>query len=411
MTRYSQGESCLQADKKTIRYYLIRVFTQRNVIVLTLVYLLATSFLLALLQIETSQGGNAWKHADWLINNTHVQVRRGWMGSFFLSLSAWTGVSALHLVACIQAVLTLLLFSALWCVGLRLRYNDRVFFLLLSPAFLLFWFNDPQASMRKEMLAYIAFLPLMAVAAGHGGNRSLVIGVVVTWLVFALAVLGHEANAFFAPWYLLAIYLLRPIMDKGFVLLICIFLLAAAAGLIHAASYSRVDDYLQLCYPILEQGEDIRLCGGAMRWLERDLQQSLAGTASLVDGPTLPAFFLSLFFAMGLFIFLAGPYLRLRLAVACSVLGVLWFLPLYLVAVDWGRWINLQITANTLVVLVWLLKQQQRTKVERVAPVTYAGLLIFCSIWGIAHVGGGLSWSHSLAYGVIPKTYMLFMLP
>ena len=147
-----------------IGYFFLR---QRNGRVLGATYFLATSLLLANLLRDMLTGGNSWKQADWLVNSEEVFVRRGLFGSGLLRLSDLLAVKPLLLVGALQAILMLALIGATIVAARRSGLTDRVLLLLLSPGFfVLFWAADPQGSLRKEMIVYLALAALALAATG-----------------------------------------------------------------------------------------------------------------------------------------------------------------------------------------------------------------------------------------------------
>jgi len=110
-----------------------------------------------------------------------------------MGLSEALGIGVIPLLAMVQWGLTLLCLVGLLCLALRHKMNVRLSLLLLSPALVLFWYNNQYAPFRKELLAYLAFLPLFL-------RTSTVIApwqVLVSMVTFLIAVAFHEALAVF----------------------------------------------------------------------------------------------------------------------------------------------------------------------------------------------------------------------
>jgi hypothetical protein len=165
-------------------------------------------YLLYQLFLDFSLGGNNWKQGDWLINELSGPIRRGLFGSALLRISDVIGLNPLLLLILFQAAIVTLIFAVVGVSAFKLGAPDKVVLLLLSPAFVMFfWFNDPQGSVRKEILAYLAFLPLI-VAAIRGRGSLLALALSIT--AYAIAMAAHEANVFFLPFLLVAMWLVFP---------------------------------------------------------------------------------------------------------------------------------------------------------------------------------------------------------
>ena len=72
----------------------------------------------------------------------------------------------------LQAVLCVLVLTTLWIALRRARWSAPLVLIAVSPVCLLFWFNDPIGTLRKELLFYAAMsLILLVITVLAWANR------------------------------------------------------------------------------------------------------------------------------------------------------------------------------------------------------------------------------------------------
>ena len=362
-------------------------------LLLSLFYLAAILFILGFLIYDLKVGGNSWKQGDWLINNEFDTIRRGWLGSFFLDLSYAINVNPVYIVGFLQGLITVCIFFVFLLSGYKLKGNDIAFFLLVSPAFIMFWFNDPGASMRKEILSYLAFVPLIFSALYN--NRYLYISIIISVVFYSLAVFSHEANIFFVPFYVVSILIIKP-KDRLLIIVSAFSYIAIAiAGLTYALFNSSVLDYMDVCKPVLDAGSSEEICKGAIQWLERDIYYAIEVSKGFMLSSNLYKFLIAYIFSLLIFVYLLKNYFSVRFCFIIAIFSSLCFLPLYVIAIDWGRWINYYTVSLTIVILIWMLSRGEEFKNIRFNDLNYYFLLLLFSSFGIANVGGYISIKHS----------------
>jgi len=297
--------------------------------------------------------GSNWQQGDWLINSRLVPVRRGLFGSGLIDLSDLTGVGLLNLTIGLQLVLMVLLLGLL--AVLFLPVQDRLAHLLLlgSPGFVpLFWGNDPNGALRKEMVAFLA-LALMVLALRR---RSLLLHGVSAALL-ALSFYGNEFCVLFAPLFIGATAVSTWQAERARAWLVACGFVAVAAGhaLATAWLHARAAQPALICAPLLERGLAPYMCQGAIAYLG----EGGAANAAQVRGYIASTGLLRLIPATALLVLAAPAYVVAlcdrpgRLALCCLA-AALPFVALYPVAVDWGRWISIQLFAAVVVILVGL---------------------------------------------------------
>lgn len=288
---------------------------------------------------EIRAGGNSFKTGDWLISYAAGPMRRGLFGQAMLAL----GDLGLPLLWATYAVQVLLYAVVFWAVLRLYLSRPRGFLwlaLLFSPAFLLFGFYDLQGGFRKEIIAFCAFVLLLLPCAERRLQRR---HLVLASVLFGVGVLSHEMTAFTLPYFLYVLLLgWRGGMIGRAEAAVFAGLLSAMAvgGLVFSTLFQGGPAAVpQVCAALTSRGLGDALCDGAIHWLGKSSGESLALLQSRLGDYVLlyPFLFLVSFAPVVLTDWLDRQTLLL------SGLGLLAMLPLYLIAIDWGRWIHIQV--------------------------------------------------------------------
>lgn len=325
---------------------------------------------------EVRGGGSAWKTADWLINYEGGAVRRGLLGQLAIYVSS-IGVSLKWLVFFIQSAI----YFGINCLVLKIylmREREISWYaLLLSPAFLLFPAYDLQGGFRKEIIVFLSFAIIaFSFANKKLGNKSILVG----YFVYLVSVFSHELSVLALPFYLYIFYrsakveLIEPREAFGWSLL---FALTAASAIIFSIVFSGGRSVADgICTSLLLHGFNGDICSGAIEWLGFD---SKYGIEKVFDN--FPAYIFNFPFLFALSIapvFLLGP--KNRSMTAVFIVGFISFLPLYYVAIDWGRWISIYI----FFVFVSILAESVLCEIK-LKPVNPWLLIIYLTTWSIPH--------------------------
>ena len=350
-------------------------------------------YCLSYLWFTYKHGGDPWAQGEWLINNEATLVRRGVVGSSLIALADDTHHALLDVVLAVQVSLVVSIYGTmLWLVSRMEEIPDRLLMVLLSPAALMFWGYAWEAIGRKEMLAYLAFLPLLV--AAHRG-RSSTATTALTVALFTNASIAHEGNVFFLPFLASLLFLVEgDVGDRQRAIKATVaMVLVTAATLAFALANNRVSNFSPVCQPLLDHGLAPVICEGAIRWLKLPLDVLMsASLARLKD----VAFWIFLAFygilLLPFFMFARfSPDRRRWLHV--MLWSSLCFLPLYASAMDWGRWMTYHLTALSLGLLGYaLLRKPDWARVPLPVPAYVLFLVLSLStgamvIFGIPQGG------------------------
>lgn len=376
------------------------IFSDRlNEILLSALYAVGLVVILNFLSYDINSGGDEWRQGDWLINNDILEIRRGWLGSILLDISRYFKLNAIYIVVVAQGLITTLIFLTAWIAGLKLRNNDIAFFLLISPVFIMFWFNDLEGSVRKEILAYLAFTPFVFAAINNDGSKKLRY-VLLSLTIFFIASFSHEANTLFLPFYIASLIIINKKIDRFVLLLSLVYIVISISGFLYAILNSSINNHMVICKPIIETGVSDSICEGAIRWLEYDTLYAFERVEKLISSEKLYSFFIAYIFSLLIFVYLMKEYFAYRFLIAVSLIVASFFVPLYIIAIDWGRWINFYVVSITFLIIIWMLSQKQSLKNIKFSNKKYTLFLIFFSSWGVTHIGGYFSLKNSYALNI-----------
>lgn len=297
--------------------------------------------------LDYLRGGNPWKQGDWLINNAAGTVRRGPFGSAIISISDFVNLNPLLLVSAIQLALLAILFFAFRILLAEIRSANVVLLLAISSAiFTVFWAADPQGSVRKELIAFVA-ITIYANGALQKNWTLLWLGVAL----FCVATASHEAMVLFAPTFLAiaafsGLHEESAIHSAGSIATVFCF---SAFAFIFAIRFPIVEETTQICAALTARGLNDSICKGAIWWLSKDSAYSFEKVVSAISLRGRGGFLISYVAALAPFAYLIWLSKQRILMCILLILLALPFIPLYIVAVDWGRWMSFHVFSVTVV--------------------------------------------------------------
>ena len=310
-------------------------------------------------------GGNSWKQGDWLINIDNVLVRRGPFGSAILRMSDFFSANPLLVVVIIQGILLVTLVFFTWCLIQKFEHSNTYWLLFLSPAFFaIFWAVDGQGGLRKELIIYVSFLLFLYALSSTRWKNPLFI---LSGFLFFTGLVAHEANLLFVPIYgycgLLALHANR--LDRNLAFIGLLALIVTSVFVIYfTATYSRIENTIEVCLPLLERGVSADMCNGAITYLSKNLNEATAFTARIVssnDIIKLPFMFLLSFVSLILFAAQTDKPLKTILQLCLSVAV---FTPLYFVGTDYGRWVNFGVSSFVFLAICLVVTENLKIKKE-----------------------------------------------
>ena len=336
--------------------------------------------LLLLISIRYAQeivnGGNMWKTGDWLINYKGGWIRRGLIGQLIYESSRF-GIGLLSSALIIQVSTYLVTFHLVLRLFFSVKRDLSWLIVLFSPAFIfLFPFYDPIGGFRKEIIIFLSFCLLAVGLQTEKLNRKYVN---LSLTIYAVAVLSHEIAAICVIFFL---YIIFRAMQRNSTMRLdgryYLFGFAAVAliGLLFSTLYSGgAGASGPICQSLIEKKLDSAICGGAIVWLDRS---ALYGFDKVIEEMPGYLFAYGPLFAMALVPLFITDWWKRNLSII--LLGFIFLLPVFFVAIDWGRFIHIYI----FLIFILLIFDSCHEKIE-IKMLSALSIFAYCCLWSIPH--------------------------
>ena len=279
----------------------------------------------------------SYSFLEWMINYNGGLTRRGLSGELAILLQSLLGGQHWYWAYFIWLLATLSLFHLAIRIYRFLPDDPALLPLILCPAGLLFAAYDPEGSIRKEVIGFIAILLVL-----NGGLASATrIQSMFCWagiFIFAVGIWIHEAIVFLLPCFIFTIYLAAGNSNRSFS-----FVTLVISGLI-VFTFISLWFLLSQPTPNIEAmcaAVEIRACEYPFKWLEADV---ISGIKYVIVRRTWTdrwIFAIYALLAVLPFMMLRIPKTQFKFFLLGGTLSVLGILPLFILGYDWGRWIQM----------------------------------------------------------------------
>ena len=287
-------------------------------------------------------GGHSFMSADWLINYRFGYINRGLFGTLVLFFFKDSN-SILNFLSFGLISIYLAIFYYLSKVLNFKSQNIITYVLIFSPAAFLFNIYDSQGSFRKEILGILSLFLLITATKKNKNKKYLFL----SSIIYTIGIFSHSVNLFFLTTFLLIIF--KKLNTKP-VLTYLLFLIPTFFNFIFYFLFSNneQDLYLKRDAMCLElDGLNLsNLCGhGSFDFLVWDLNAAYYITQNYIINENRQASYIYIF----LYLLSVIPLffdknllgnLKFYLFINIS------FIPLFLIAYDWGRWIYIMSICN-----------------------------------------------------------------
>lgn len=302
-------------------------------------------------------------------------MRRGLLGEIVKGISVFFNNSPVVYVAWIKISCCFVLFSYLMrrLIASQIRLVNLLF--LASPWALMFYLNDPLGAERKELLL-LAFYCLFLWFEKEK-SHDLVTSVVLC-LCLPILVLIHEGLYFFLPFF--AFYYIvaeRSIPDIAKIIIPSFIssTIAFAFSLMYRGTVAQSEE---ICLSIVERGLPRDICNGAI--------SALAGFVPHFNNGYLKVYGLAVlltFVPIIICIFneARNPRRILGMLSLCIVATV----PLYVVAIDWGRWISATAILTVLTLQIKNRSNSDLYSIKKVRAVVIVLAFFYLFNWRLPH--------------------------
>ena len=222
-----------------------------------------------------------------------------------------------------------------------------------SPGFfLLFTYYDSMAIGRKEILLFLTFMLWVYLC---NKSRLTTLSTIIFCGIYFCLTLTHESFFFYSPYFCGAAWLCKSGTNKLSVILIPVS--SAIAAVLTFVFFKTIDPSAS-CQQLLALGALPEVCAGV---LSAGPQDAMLLTKNYFESFDLR----SLFNLSGVFLLVLTPaYLIIRTIAIKKEQKYLWLstifclivfsLPLFVFAIDWGRWISMHTTLSVMMLLLAL---------------------------------------------------------
>ena len=335
---------------------------------------------------QINAGGHSYLDGDWLINYEGGFIRRGLFGEI-LTLFNFNAKNSLYLILTFQVTMYLILILTLLIIAFKSKSRSFNYLILLNPAGFMFGYIDWGGGFRKEIIFY-ASLALLYLSLNFNKYYLSYLSIIL----FYFGSLSWEGLLFFSPIYSLMFvkiikinYLSQNnfnlnfertrkkflIIFNTFNLFLLILLLFFRGG---------VKSANQICQSLTWSNNfDKHICDGSIYAIGWPLTKFLNDTLD-----KFPEYFIYLFYfilALLPFILLFRNFLqdyKIRLIVLSTI-------PLYILAIDYGRWISMTILIFTFAVVIFDLP-------KRNLELPMLLCVIYIVSWGLPHWFNHITW-------------------
>ena len=347
---------------------------------------------------------NGWIIGDWLINYVDGGFkRRGLSGSLFFLMQNFTGFQLNVLINAVLVVLYLLflyfVISILWVK----KINIFFFSLLLSPLTFLFYYNDSLIIGRKEIIIFLIYVYFLhALLKKKLTTRK-------EWIIcffITIATLFHEMMFLYIPYFIITLYLDTSKIElkryaKYFIASFVPVLLILLMG-----KHVNEGNTFQI---LLNRGIDLRYKVGMLTWPDdfNVINYIKANWSSY------SLYLISFLICLGHFSFylLVVDNKKMLELLSFFVISILYSIPLFLMAIDWGRWFHIHFTLFMLLLLSLLPNKNDVFSIHKKVANKYYLILFFIItinlLLMVQHCDNGLA-IHHYQFKTVKKIFSLF---
>tara|TARA_Y100000992_G_scaffold62300_1_gene38195 strand:+ start:229 stop:1452 length:1224 start_codon:yes stop_codon:yes gene_type:complete len=270
--------------------------------------------------------------AEWLINYNFGFVRRGLVGSFLL-----TFFNDLNFISyTIIPILIFFLHFFIIYISLKIfqesNKNIYSFFVLFSPLYILYpIFNVSKGVGNKELLGIICFLLILRSSVKEIDLKYNFFIVVL----YVVSILSHEVNLFTVVLLTILFFLKKIEIDfKLLLVLISISIIFIGVYFQYPISPEITDSLCNEIYMVVENLD----CTKAY-YLQQDSLGSFYSSVNRIFEDSNYLFVFGVYFVIALIPFLFSGWLKENIKLFTFSLFAI--LPLFFIAIDWGRWLHI----------------------------------------------------------------------
>jgi hypothetical protein len=350
--------------------------------------------------------GNGFILGDWFVNYQDGGFkRRGLSGSILFWIQDITGFGLVNMVYTVQMALHLSFFFFIYKILEAKRVSLFYFTLVISPLTFLFFFNDSAMVGRKELI----FLNIFAYYLYLISKGKLTVAKeVLIYILLFVATFLHEITVFYIPYFLLAHYLIYKKFDfKRYALFFMSVGIPAVVIFLFGAKTNEGETLAILA------SRGVELQSYSIFSFTNDLFVQLDKYRNNVLGYALyiPSLIIGLLH-FGFYVKQETEF-NYKKVMSYFFAIIAYTFPLFFLACDWGRWLQIHFTLFLLILTFNLPHlSTERFKSEAILPflgrnLQYGLLILFLLVWSVKHFNSGLSYDGLLTTLFLDLNYNL----
>lgn len=285
-------------------------------------------------------------YGDWFTNYQGGFIRRGLMGEIFYQISILSKIKLDKIVFSVQIIsyLTMFIFSSI------LILNNKNFInyipLIASPLIYYFPVLDPNAGGRKEIL-YFAILTITIFLSKLKNktffNRYFIF---ISFFIFPTLILTHELVFFYLP-YIFIIFKFNQ-KERNLYKILLLFIPSVVSFVLCAVVFNKlsIENVSRIFDSINRLGYSIDKNFSSISFLSYTVNEGQQFTFSKMAENKYYLYLISFLLSLLGFITIYDLVIKLikdRYFVYFTFLSMIFSIPLFIIAADWGRWIYIHI--------------------------------------------------------------------
>ena len=338
---------------------------------------------------EIFAGGHPYLTGDWLINYAGGYSGRGLNGQLLLLFSDLTGLNLLW-VAYFEQIGIYSIYI-LTVISLLQKVHDKFLWMIsLSPLFIMFDFLDTGGAFRKEIIAFTSLTLFVRMLVNKKFTWNSFLPVV---FLYFLSAFSWEASVIFLLPMLYFTYQMKlhGLLGKSqFIGISFLYSTLSFLSLVGSLIFQLTSSSNQsraICESIVARGISPKICNGTIYSI----------TSVKIDIPeTLHVLLFENNFGyyLPIMVFALLPFIWncwIKRHIVLFTFFFLSVLPIFLIGLDWGRWIHI---LGTIITLAWIVEKRQDGEMLYESHVRSKSLifviltLLFIAMWRIPHAGG-----------------------
>ncbi len=307
---------------------------------------------------------------EWLTNYNFGYIRRGLSGSILLSLSDNLNFLAYNVLPIIIFFLHFFVIYISLKIYQENNKNTYSLFVLLSPLFILFpIYNVSKGVGNKELLGILCFLLILRSSYKKIDKKFYFL----TIILFIISVLSHEVNLFITT-FLMVLFFLKKI-NINIKLLLTLFIISLIFVAVYFIFPASPEIIHSLCNETFLKLDNLD-CTKAY-YLEQNALDSIYSSFTRIFEDSNYVLVYGIYFILSVLPFYFEGWIKKNYKLLLLIL--LSILPLFFIAIDWGRWLHILIFSLS---VIYFVTNNEETS-NNLSLSNLITLILYSTLWRV----------------------------